>query len=148
MFGAMAGPFDEVGKSSFGKAGAEVFGKLVRDLLVASTAGNPLALRELPASLTDDQLAGRAALPDRLPVGASVERVFLEQVRRQPPGTQTLLLLAAAERDGDIEAVTEKVELALFLDARLLPVITASLPAPGINAERATKLLAAVSASA
>jgi hypothetical protein len=58
------------------------------------------------------------------------------------------LLLAAAERDGDIEAVTEKVELALFLDARLLPVITASLPAPGINAERATKLLAAVSASA
>jgi hypothetical protein len=58
------------------------------------------------------------------------------------------LLLAAAERDGDIEAVTEKVELALFLDARLLPVITASLPAPGINAERATKLLAAVFASA
>jgi hypothetical protein len=31
------------------------------------------------------------------------------------------LLLAAAERDGDIRAVTEKVELALFLDSRWLP---------------------------
>ncbi len=57
------------------------------------------------------------------------------------------LLLAAGERDGDIGAVTEKVELALFLDARLLPVATASLPAPHINAERARRLLAAVSVS-
>ena len=31
------------------------------------------------------------------------------------------LLLAAAERHGDIGAATEKVELALFLEARLLP---------------------------
>lgn len=44
------------------------------------------------------------------------------------------LLLAAAEGDGDIGAVTEKVELALFLEARLLPVPTAS----PINGERAT----------
>jgi DNA-binding CsgD family transcriptional regulator len=80
-------------------------GPEVRDLLVASTAGNPLALRELPASLTGDQLAGRVPLPDRLPVGASVERVFLAQVRRQPPATQTLLLLAAAEETGDLATV-------------------------------------------
>jgi hypothetical protein len=30
-------------------------------------------------------------------------------------------LLAAAKRDGDIDEVMEKVELALFLDGRLLP---------------------------
>jgi hypothetical protein len=53
------------------------------------------------------------------------------------------LLLAAAERDRDIGAVTEKVELALFLDGKLLPVATASLPVSVINAERARKLLAA-----
>jgi DNA-binding CsgD family transcriptional regulator len=82
----------------------------VRDLLVARTAGNPLALRELPASLTDDQLAGRAALPDQLPVSADVERVFLERVRRQPPATQTLLLLAAAEETGDLAAVLAAAE--------------------------------------
>jgi len=55
-------------------------------------------------------------------------------------------LLAAAEHDGDIGAVTEKVELALFLDGRLLPMATA-FPVSGINAERARNLLAAVSAS-
>jgi DNA-binding CsgD family transcriptional regulator/tetratricopeptide (TPR) repeat protein len=77
----------------------------VRDLLVAATAGNPLALRELPAALTVDQLAGRAPLPGRLPVGAAVERVFLAQVRRQPAPTQTLLLLVAAEDTGDLSTV-------------------------------------------
>jgi hypothetical protein len=35
------------------------------------------------------------------------------------------LLLTAAKHDGDIGAVTEKVELALFLDERLLPMATA-----------------------
>jgi hypothetical protein len=40
------------------------------------------------------------------------------------------LLLAAANRDGDIRAVTEKVELAPFLDGRLLPMASARVPAP------------------
>lgn len=35
----------------------------VRDALVDVTAGNPLGLRELPTSLTDDQLAGRSPFP-------------------------------------------------------------------------------------
>jgi DNA-binding CsgD family transcriptional regulator/tetratricopeptide (TPR) repeat protein len=83
----------------------------VRDMLVASTAGNPLALRELPASLSEDQLAGRVPLPDRLPVGAGVERVFLEQVRRQPRDTQTLLLLAAAEETGELAVVLAAAKL-------------------------------------
>jgi DNA-binding CsgD family transcriptional regulator len=77
----------------------------VRDLLVAATAGNPLALRELPASLTTDQLAGREPLPDRLPVGRGVEDVFLDRVRREPADTQTLLLVAAAEDTGDLGVV-------------------------------------------
>jgi DNA-binding CsgD family transcriptional regulator/tetratricopeptide (TPR) repeat protein len=83
----------------------------VSDMLVASTAGNPLGLRELPASLTEDQLAGRVPLPDRLPVGAVVERVFLQQVRRQPPATQTLLLLAAAEQTGELAVVLAAAQL-------------------------------------
>ncbi len=83
----------------------------VRDLLVAGTAGNPLGLRELPASLTADQLAGRAPLPDRLPLGTGLERVFLERVRRQPPATQTLLLLAAAEEAGELGVVLAAAKL-------------------------------------
>jgi len=77
----------------------------VRDSLVASTAGNPLALLELPASLSAEQLAGREALPERLPVSAGVEQVFLDRVRREDPPTQTLLLVAAAEDAGDLGVI-------------------------------------------
>ncbi|MEV7623751.1 AAA family ATPase [Actinoplanes sp. NPDC089786] len=77
----------------------------VRDRLVASTAGNPLALLELPGSLSADQLSGRESLPERLPVGAGVEQVFLDRVRREHPSTQTLLLVAAAEDSGELAPV-------------------------------------------
>jgi len=77
----------------------------VRDSLVASTAGNPLALLELPGSLSAEQLAGRAPLPERLPVSADVEQVFLDRVRRQDQQTQTLLLVAAAEDTGELAVV-------------------------------------------
>ncbi|GIJ60968.1 helix-turn-helix transcriptional regulator [Virgisporangium aurantiacum] len=77
----------------------------VRDSVVASTAGNPLALLELPAALTKAQLSGHSPLPDRLPVSAEVEQVFLDRVRRQDAPTQTLLLVAAAEETGDLALV-------------------------------------------
>ncbi|GLY97875.1 helix-turn-helix transcriptional regulator [Actinoplanes sp. NBRC 103695] len=83
----------------------------VRDSLVASTAGNPLALLELPGALSAEQLSGRAALPDRLPVGAGVEQVFLDRVRREDPSTQTLLLVAAAEDTGELGPVLRAAEL-------------------------------------
>jgi hypothetical protein len=49
--------------------------------------------------------------------------------------------------DGGIGAVTEKIELALLLEARLAPMLTSSLPASVISIERARKVLAAVSGS-
>ena len=73
----------------------------VRGRLIEATQGNPLALLELPVSLNADQLAGRAPLPDPLPVSTGVERVFLERVRRLPESAQTMLLAAAAEETGD-----------------------------------------------
>lgn len=83
----------------------------VRDLLIASTAGNPLGLRELPGSLTADQLDGRVPLPDQLPLGAGLERAFLAQLHRLPAATQTTLLLAAAELTGDLPVVLAAAEL-------------------------------------
>ena len=77
----------------------------VRDSLVASTAGNPLALLELPGSLSAEQLSGRETLPERLPVSADVEQVFLDRVRRQDQQTQTLLLVAAAEDAGEVGVI-------------------------------------------
>jgi len=73
----------------------------VRERLIEATQGNPLALLELVGSLSADQLAGRAPLPDPLPASAGVEQVFLERVRRLPDSTQTLLLAVAAEETRD-----------------------------------------------
>ncbi|MEV0614432.1 LuxR family transcriptional regulator [Nonomuraea sp. NPDC050404] len=77
----------------------------VADLLVSATAGNPLALLELPGSLSAEQLAGTRPLPERLPVGEVVEQVFLSRVRRLTASAQTLLLIAAAEDSGDVGLV-------------------------------------------
>jgi DNA-binding NarL/FixJ family response regulator len=77
----------------------------VRDRLVEHTGGNPLALLELPAALTPDQLAGRESLGTPVPLGPDLERAFLERVRGLPEPTQMLLLVAAAEETGELTTV-------------------------------------------
>jgi DNA-binding CsgD family transcriptional regulator len=86
------------------RAGAPVSTE-VCTALVAQTGGSPLALTELPAVLSIDQLAGQARLPDPLPLTAGVERTFLDRARRLPAEAQTLLLVAAADDSGQIAAV-------------------------------------------
>src|SRR5215208_5653299 len=59
------------------------------------TGGNPLALLELAALLTEDQLSGRAPLVEPAPVGASVERAFLRLADSLGEQARRALLLAA-----------------------------------------------------
>ena len=73
----------------------------VRDRIVAEAEGNPLALAELAAELSSDQLAGKTFLPDSLPLSRRLEERFLKRVRGLPEETQTLLLLAAADPNRD-----------------------------------------------
>ncbi len=70
--------------------------------MIAGTGGNPLALLELSATLTEDQLAGTV---EPLPVSARVEDAFLQRVRTLPEPTQTLLLVAAADEVGGASTV-------------------------------------------
>jgi DNA-binding CsgD family transcriptional regulator len=93
----------------------------VRDRLVAETRGNPLALIELPALLTDQQLAGRVPLPDPLPVGAGTGRAFTAQVERLAPPVRKLLLLAAADDSADPKVLVRAAER-LGLDLQALEV--------------------------
>jgi DNA-binding CsgD family transcriptional regulator len=69
--------------------------------VVAITRGNPLALVELSAELSSEHLMDRSQLPDPLPIGELIEARFLRQVRLLPPETQTMLLAAAADPEGD-----------------------------------------------
>ncbi|MGY1616762.1 LuxR C-terminal-related transcriptional regulator [Geodermatophilus sp. SYSU D00691] len=77
----------------------------VRRQLVAGTGGNPLALVELPGVLTAAQLAGLEPLPDPLPVGAGVERVFAALAARLPEPTRRLLVLTAADDTGRLGVI-------------------------------------------
>ncbi len=73
----------------------------VRDLIVAETHGNPLALLELPRGLSPAELAGGFGLPGATALPSGIEDSFRAQLATLPAPTRTLLLLAAAEPSGD-----------------------------------------------
>ncbi len=73
----------------------------VRDRLAAEAEGNPLALLELPRSLTPAELAGGFGLITALPVGIRLEETFRRRLVELPPDTRQLLLVAAADPLGD-----------------------------------------------
>ena len=91
----------------------------LRDRIIASTCGNPLALRELPAMLTDAQLKGADPLLTPLPVGARVERAFGVRIRRLPAASKTLLLIAAADDAGELATVLHAGEQLGISDSAL-----------------------------
>jgi DNA-binding CsgD family transcriptional regulator len=82
---ALAGPLDE----------------RVRDLIVAETRGNPLALLELPRGLCPAELAGGFGLPGAAPLAGRIEDSFARQLGALPDQTRRLVQLAAADPSGD-----------------------------------------------
>jgi len=73
----------------------------VRDLIIAETRGNPLALLELPRGLTPAELAGGFGLPGATPLTGRIEDSFARQLEALPAETRRLVLLAAADPSGD-----------------------------------------------
>ena len=86
-------------------AGARNTVPAVRERLLAEAYGNPLALLELPESLSDAQLEGRVSLSEALPLSPRLERVFRQRAGRLSETAQTALLVAAADTTGDLPAV-------------------------------------------
>ena len=73
----------------------------VRDLIIAETGGNPLALLELPRGLSPAELAGGFGLPGAPPLSGRIEDSFRRQLEVLPAQTRRLLHLAAADPSGD-----------------------------------------------
>ena len=59
----------------------------VRDLIVAETRGNPLALLELPRGLSPAELAGGFGLPGAAPLTGRIEDSFARQLAALPAET-------------------------------------------------------------
>jgi DNA-binding CsgD family transcriptional regulator len=82
----------------------------VRDLIVAETRGNPLALLELPRGLSPAALAGGFGLPGAAPLTGRIEDSFGRQLDALPDQTRRLLQLAAADPSGDRSLVRRAAE--------------------------------------
>jgi DNA-binding CsgD family transcriptional regulator len=73
----------------------------VRDVIVAETRGNPLALLELSRGVRPDQLAGGFGLLDAVLPSEKVEESFRRRIEVLPEQTRRLLVVAAADPLGD-----------------------------------------------
>ena len=82
---ALAGPLDEQ----------------VRDLIVAETRGNPLALLEVPEGLSPAELAGGFGLPCAAPPAGRLGFAVDRQLAALPAQARRLVVLAAADPSGD-----------------------------------------------
>ena len=74
----------------------------VRDRIVAESHGNPLALLELPGSLTPAELAGGFGLPGTNSLASLIEQGFVRRLEPLPAQARQLLIVAAAEPAGDV----------------------------------------------
>jgi ATP/maltotriose-dependent transcriptional regulator MalT len=82
----------------------------VREWLLAQAAGNPLALLELPAGLSEAQLLGRAALPETTPLTAGLRAAFVQRIDRLPEETRIALLITALDDREEVATVMPALE--------------------------------------
>jgi DNA-binding CsgD family transcriptional regulator len=107
------------------------FDERVRDRIVAETRGNPLALLELPRSMSATELAGGFELPAAADLPRHLEDHYVQLARDLPEPTQRLLLLAAAEPIGDATLVWRAAYGLGIEDSSLAPAEDAQLLAVG-----------------
>ena len=99
----------------------------VRDRIVAETRGNPLALLDLPRSMSAAELAGGFELLPATDLPRHLEEQYHQRARELPEATQRLLLLAAAEPLGDATLIWRAAQ-ALGIDrSSLAPAEDAQL---------------------
>jgi DNA-binding CsgD family transcriptional regulator len=73
----------------------------VREMIVAEAGGNPLALLELPHSLSAAELTFGFGLADAVPLETRLEQGFAQRLAPLPRPTRLFLLAAALEPTGD-----------------------------------------------
>ncbi len=88
----------------------------VRDRVIAESQGNPRTLLEFPHALTATELAGGFGVPATRSATKRAAERFASRLDGLPPETRQLLLIAAAEPEGD-PALLWRAATALGLDA-------------------------------
>jgi DNA-binding CsgD family transcriptional regulator len=99
----------------------------VRDLIIAETRGNPLALLELPRWLAPAELAGGFGLPGAAPLTGRIKESCRREMDTLPDLTRRLLRLAAADPSGDRALVWRAARLLSIPVQAGAPAIEAGL---------------------
>ena len=86
------------------------FDARLRDRLLSEADGNPLALLELPRSLTAAELAGGLVGAEPRPLPVKLEEGFQRRIESLPPDTRLVLSIAAAEPFGDTTLLRRAAE--------------------------------------
>ena len=74
----------------------------VRRRVLTESQGNPLALLELPASLSRSERVAQHPLPDVFPLSRKLQSTFAARLVQLPDPARALLLLAALDATGDL----------------------------------------------
>jgi predicted ATPase len=90
--------------------GGAALAPTVADRLLATAAGNPLALTEIPGLLDEDQRAGRAPLEEPLPAGTGIARAFARRLEELPDDARAGLLLAAADEGARLDVLLDALQ--------------------------------------
>lgn len=91
-------------------------GPSVRRRLLAEAAGNPLALRELPAALSSRQRSGQDPLPALLPLSGRLEATFASAIERLSAPTRRVLLMAALDAAADLTTIRKAAQDSAAID--------------------------------
>src|SRR3954452_23331878 len=125
---------EEDARSLLGRAVPGRIDDRVRDRIVGETRGNPLALLDLPRSMTAAELAGGFGLLPATDLPRHLEDHYLRRAAELPEPTQRLLLLAAAEPMGDPTLVWRAAQTLGIERSSLAPAVDAELVEIGTRA--------------
>ena len=93
----------------------------VVERLLRATAGNPLALLELPRVLSEEQLVGRDPLEEPLPLVPSLRGAYLRRIECLPEPTRHALTIAAANETASQREVLLAMEVRELSSYALAP---------------------------
>ena len=99
------GPLDEKAASGLVSSRFPELAPRVLQRVLAEARGNPLALLELPAALSDAQRAAAEALPAVLPLSRRLQGLFASRASALPAPARWLLLLAVLDGSGDLRVL-------------------------------------------
>ena len=95
-------PLDDVAAATLIRRWFPALADRVSARVLAEAQGNPLALLELPAALSESQHAATRALPVVLPLTERMRGLFAARIGDLPAATRRLLMLAALDGTGDL----------------------------------------------